>query len=405
VVKEIKGMEKIKILWVGDAVVPTGFARVNHSILKHLPKDKYDVYFLGVNYWGDPHNYPYKIYPAGTGKSGDFYGFYRIPQFAKEKFDLIFFLNDTWIIAEYLKAIKDTWKEGIPKIVTYFPVDSRFLNPKWFDNFDIVSKIVAYTSFGKSEVISALLEKDKDTDWTEKVKVIPHGNDPDVFYKLEGTKKEIKSNLFPKSEDVWESFIVLNANRNSPRKRIDISAEAFGLFAEDKPENVKYYHHAGVIDVGYDIIRLSRRYGFESRLILTNMHNGVQAISEPELNLIYNGTDLGLNTTMGEGWGLTNTEHASVGVPQVVPDHSACGELFYDCGWLVPTVVDFTFHQTMTTGEIVRAEDVAEKLEEAYSNKELYKELSEAGYNKFNSEKYSWKTIANQWDQLFESCL
>ena len=49
-----------KILWYGDACSNTGFARVTHSVLDHLSKE-HEVVVLGINYTGDPHEYPYKI--------------------------------------------------------------------------------------------------------------------------------------------------------------------------------------------------------------------------------------------------------------------------------------------------------------------------------------------------------
>lgn len=141
---------KVKILWIGDFVTATGFSRVNHSILKYLPRDVYDVSCLGINYNGDPHQYPYlKIFPASN--QGHIYGFNRIKEFTDEKtfgkFDIIFILNDQWIINEYLRAIKDNFKV-LPKIVTYMPMDSTLPDEKWFENFNLVSKINVYTQFG-----------------------------------------------------------------------------------------------------------------------------------------------------------------------------------------------------------------------------------------------------------------
>lgn len=40
-----------------------------------------------------------------------------------------------------------------------------------------------------------------------------------------------------------DSFLVLNANRNQKRKRIDITLKAFAALARDKPENVKLLLH------------------------------------------------------------------------------------------------------------------------------------------------------------------
>ncbi len=389
--------EKIKVLWIGDAVTPTGFSRVNHSIISNLPQNFYAIDFLGINYFGDPHPYQgIKIYPASN--KGHIYGFNRITEFANKNFDLIFILNDLWIINEYLKLIKQSFKK-IPKIVTYMPIDSILPDESWFSNFDIVDKACVYTNFGHN----AVKEIRPDLDFT----IIPHGVDTKVFYKINKPKEEIKASIFNNNHRfAYNSFIILNANRNQPRKRIDISFEGFAIFAKDKP-NVFYYHHAGIEDVGWNIIRLanklSKKYGYnvEERLILTNKEIGVQKVPDEKLNMIYNATDVGINCSIGEGWGLTNVEHAVTGAPQIVPDHSACKELFEDCGILIPTCMDFCLEKTITFGKLVHPEAVAEKLNFIYNNKELYNELSEKGIKKFIAPEYNWKNIGNRWHKIF----
>jgi D-inositol-3-phosphate glycosyltransferase len=51
---------------------------------------------------------------------------------------------------------------------------------------------------------------------------------------------------------------VLNANRNQPRKRIDITLRGFALFAVDKPETVQLYLHMGSEDMGWNALQLAR---------------------------------------------------------------------------------------------------------------------------------------------------
>ncbi len=92
---------KAKVVWISDGCVSTGFARVAHSIHKHLP-DEYEIHHLAVNYRGDP--YPaarYPAYPAMTG--GDILGIGRVKSLLEfVKPDLVFILNDAWVITQYL---------------------------------------------------------------------------------------------------------------------------------------------------------------------------------------------------------------------------------------------------------------------------------------------------------------
>ena len=379
----------MKILFIGDAVVSTGFARVINNIIKYLP-EKWEIHHLGINYNGDPHKFNHKIYPAILG--GDVYGLGRLEQFKDIKPDMVFILNDIWLINMYLEKIKATWGENIPPIIVYYPVDAEDFDSSWFNHFDIVTHTVVYTKFG--ERVTKLAAP-----WLKPISIIPHGTDPKVFYKIDN--QESKNRLFKDNKEMTEnSFIILNANRNQPRKRIDIAIKGISLFAEAK-DNVFYYHHAGLKDMGWNITKLALRYKIDNKLITTGNTIREQQVPEEVLNIIYNAADVGVNTGMGEGWGLTSTEHAACGVPQIVPDHSACKELFEDCGLLIPTSYNFVYEETLTTAKVVTPEDFAEQLEILYRDKNLRKVLADAGYKKFTDEKYLWETVSKQFRDIF----
>jgi glycosyltransferase involved in cell wall biosynthesis len=389
-------MDRKRILWISDGVVPTGFGRVAHSIIKNLDSEAYQVLHLAINYWGDPHPHNHMIYPAPI--RGNVYGMDRIKEFPGADIDMIFILNDLWMINEYLKEIRKEF-DPIPPIVIYFPVDAREFDMLWFENFDIVSQAVVYTEFGY-EVAKAATPDNIDFE------IIPHGIDTEIFYQLLMPKSEVKKIAYPDNTELFEdSFIVLNANRNQPRKRLDIALEGFGLFAEGKPDNVRYYHHAGIRDVGWNIPKLAHRYGMDKRLLLTSMEEGVQKIPDEKLNIIYNATDVGLNTSMGEGWGLPSMEHAITGAPQIVSDNSASKEIYHDIGLLIPSILNQTFERVETVGTVVRPEDVAKALEKLYHDKELYEKLSKDGIEKFSGPEYNWENIANKWSEIFKRVL
>lgn len=274
--------EKRKLLFIGDGVRPTGFSTVIHNIIKNLPKE-WEIHHLAVNYGGDPHEYTHKIYPAQLG--GDIWGLGRIESFGQNKFDAIFILNDIWVIAQYLELIKRTWTV-IPPIVVYFPVDAESFDADWFKDFDIVSIPLVYTEFGK-RVCEEVAPKDI------KFRIIPHGVDNKVFHDL--NKEETRKKLFPEFKELHDAFIFLNVGRNQPRKMLPIAMEGFKLFAEDK-ENVYYYHHAGLIDAGWNVAKLAKRFDIDSKFVNTNNEIGIQTVPVEFLNLIYNATDVGLNT-------------------------------------------------------------------------------------------------------------
>ena len=405
--------ERKRILWIGDFVVPTGFATVNHNIVDRL-KDIYDIWVLGVNYWGNPNIQNGKqvvdenvvVFPAFT-PGGDVHGYAKLPvMLSTYAFDAIFILNDIWVVERYLKIIKETiaqLERDMPKIVVYYPVDGGGYDTRWFENFDIVSKAVVYTEFGFEVTNEVMPELD--------LEIIPHGaSDTRSIFRVDKNKLELRKMLFPESPNSWGGFWVLNANRNQNRKRLDTSLKAFALFAKDK-EDVFYYHHAGLKDAGWDFIGLAKRLEQEvgtsliSRIILTNKSAGKQTVSIEHLNLIYNICDVGINTGLGEGWGLTQTEHASIGAPQVVGDHSALGEIFKDIGVLLPVVTVLRDQEWNTKRYVVDAQDGADALELLYQDVDYYNELSRKSAEKFRAPYYQWDNIAKTWEKIFERVL
>lgn len=387
--------KRIKGLVCGDLVTPTGFSRVLHNIIGNLDKKKFDIVGLGVNYRGDPHNYDFRVYPATLANPNDIYGLMRLPGIIQnEKPDFIFILNDVWVINEYLSALKKiAEKVTLPRIIVYFPVDAECHDKEWYNNFDIVNKAAVYTEFG-AKVVQDIYPQ-------MKLSIVPHGVDTRIFYKKYETRKEAKQAIFRDKPDLSDSYIVLNANRNQPRKRLDITMEGFAKFAKDKPISVKLYMHTGVRDACLDIVKLSFRWGIDNRLILTNLKQGVQTESDQKLNDIYNACDVGINTSMGEGWGLTSIEHAITGAPQLIPNHSAIREVFDGCGLTIPTVTSYTFDHTMTVGKLVSPDGVADELQRLYDSPELYQELSEKAMTKFTTPEYQWSNIAKRWQEIF----
>lgn len=376
------------MVW-GDLVTKTGFERVNRSIFENLT-DKLDIAGLGINYRGDPNSYRFPVYPASLG--GDLYGIGRIKEFTHSDIDILFILNDAWVINQMLTIIKQIWpKDTLPKIVTYIPVDAEEHDPDWFQHFDIVSRVVAYTQFGKNVILKAAPEL------AEKLTVIPHGIDTKTFFKID--RKEARKAVF--GNKATDNFIFLNANRNQPRKKIDLTLEGFKLFADGKPD-VNIYMHCGITDMHIDVARLSVRLGIDDKLILSNVSVGPQQVSEKTLNIIYNSCNVGVNTGLGEGWGLTSTEHASTGALQIIPNHSACTELFKGCGVFIPVKTKWLHEGIMTVGGLVRAEDVASAMQMAYSQRELCDDLAEKAFNKFTAPEYQWSTISETWYKLFE---
>lgn len=374
----------MKILWVGDGGVASGFARVNHSIIENLPED-WEIHHLAVNYNGDPYETKsnHKLYPARLG--GDLLGINRLQPLIKSlQPDVIFILNDPWVIYDYLTRIPVE-----SKVVAYTPVDAECMDTTWVDNIAKINQLVTYTEFGKNEFIKVNRNFDN-------IRVIPHGSDIGKFFPIDKVTARQALGIDP------NLFVVMNANRNQPRKRVDLTIKAFAKFAKDKPD-ARLYLHMGTVDAGWDVDKLCKRHGVLGKLIkTTNDISPSKYVSDAQLNTIYNCADVFINTSMGEGWGLINSEGACCKVPQIVPNYSATKEIFAPNEAFHINIERTEPHLgILTEGCIIDVDHAAELLERVYQDRKLAKEIAERAYIKFTQEKYTWASVAKQFEQLF----
>ena len=357
---------------------------------------------MAANYRGDPHAYGWRLYPATVG--GDPFGVGRIGELVKKvKPDLVFTVNDLWIQSQYLEAIFDACPEA--RVVTYCAVDAGPVDPEWLRNFPRVHAIVVYTEFARREVEQSLLSED-----VGRVVVIPHGVDTRCFSPIEdtwvsaATKAKLELEIIESPEQ--ESFVVLNANRNQPRKRIDLTLRGFAEFVRGKPSSVKLLLHMGRVDRGWDVVKLARRLGVEERLIVSGPPDGqCPTVSDEKLNVVYNAADVGLNTSGAEGWGLPAFEHAAAGKAQIVPSHSACSELWEGAAVMLKADNLATQPTTLTDFHFVRPETVAGAIEALYADPQRRQDVARACFEVATRAEYSWDSIAMRWHDLFQTIL
>ena len=391
-------MSKPKILWSGDAVATTGFARVTENLITRL-KDKFEIVVLANNHWGDPCwlDKDFKIYPSSNRFAQEPFGVQRIREVTeKEKPDIVFAVNDMWILNNLYAQIKEHHERGDFKFVAYTPMDSYGWTGALKDFSEKWDNLVVYTEFGAKEFFYAGVKRP--------VTVIPHGITRDQFYPLD--KQECRKKLgIPE-----DSFIIFNGNRNQARKRIDITIDAFAQFAVDKPD-AKLYLHMGMKDQGWDVMSLfgremtKRGIDPNGRIIMTTKNAQPPAVPVEMLNVIYNSADISINTTKGEGHGLVNHESAACRVAQVVPSHTSCKEIFEGAAPLIDNCfldVDVNFNRDMP---VPSAEHLAEIMTDLYNDRELLDRVADDCYKRAIDEKYQWDNIAEQFAGVFEDVL
>ena len=384
-----------KILWYGDILSNTGFAIVTHSILEHLA-NTHEVVAFGINYHGDPHDLPFKIYPAGAQNPSDRFGIGRLPHVVqKEKPDFIICLNDIWIVNqvwERVHLLKDSLKF---KFIAYFPVDSAYYVSSMLDYIKDWDFAITFTVEQAHRLMAQGVQP-------RLLGVVPHGLDQGKFYPIEQSEAR-KALRLPE-----DKFIVLNANRNQPRKQIDLTIKAFVEFAVDKPDTLLYLHMSEK-DLGWDVRALfdteMKRRGLSSdnRMIMTATNiDYTNAPPDELLNKIYNACDVGINTANGEGWGLVPFEHASCRKPLVLPNHTSFGDIWKGSA-LLADVAAWVYDKDLGVERgIVDVSDAAVKLTKLYTDKAFYNDVAESCFKVTQNPAYRWDRISEAFNKAME---
>jgi glycosyltransferase involved in cell wall biosynthesis len=147
------------------------------------------------------------------------------------------------------------------------------------------------------------------------------------------------------------------------------------------------------------MLALIRQYQLKERVFLNPLAEGV--VSDDDLNLLYNACDVGINTAMGEGWGLVSFEHAATGAPQVVPDHTACREIWRGHGELIPLAKSYIPEFSVLEMGEVSVDGVAQALENLYCNPNHHQQLSQIAFSVTQRSEFSWDSIPQQFENLF----
>jgi len=368
-----------KLLWIGDAACDSGFSNVTHSVLSFL-HNSWDVSVLGVNYRGDPHNYPYRIYPAFVVGCRNFLGTSRVKDVLEaEKPDVVVLQTDPWNVPTYDALIGC----GIP-VIGIIPVDGRNCAG---DQLNTLDRVIFWTHFGRNEAIKGGLKKPST--------VIPLGVDTTIF--VPGFQQAARQFLGLPQEMV-DGFIVGCVNRNQPRKRFDLLIRYFCMWVKSHNiENAYLFLHIGPTgENGYDCVRLMKYYGIERRLFLA-LPEVWKGVPIPELVATYQAFDVQMTTTQGEGWGLTTMEGMACGIPQIVPDWAALGEWTEDAAWKIscPTTIATPGHAN-PIGGIADQYRCISALDRLYRLQDLRQEYGARGLALVNQERFRWWKIASQ---------
>jgi glycosyltransferase involved in cell wall biosynthesis len=376
-----------------------GYARVANNITNYLAsKENVDLYHFGITAFTqnlierEIHPNIKLINVLEQSPSKNPYGDdLIIPAIQQIQPDMIFLYNDILVIARMLNQINTLPKTF--QIYTYIDLVYEYENTELIQFINkSTDKFFVFSECWKKNLISMGIPESK-------MFILKHGLDTTKVYKID---QQIARNIIGLPQD---DFIILNINRNTHRKAIDITVSSFLKFLKrhNCDSKIKLYLTSNREPSSYDVLELLRVECIQLELDYYKVINEHVLISnqiimtDQFVNCLYNSCDVGLNTCYGEGFGLCNLEHASVSKPQVMSSTGALRDIFRagHCKLIEPRVKIYVPPALDMTGgymEICSSEDFADALDEYYLNKEKKKEDGKFYEEKIPVE-YNWNDI------------
>jgi glycosyltransferase involved in cell wall biosynthesis len=307
----------------------TGYSKVAHNLLKQASTLAPRVKLFHYGFQRHPNTPSHRKAPAGVNQydaaanedpKEEGFGFNKIHDYLEMVGpDVVMIYNDPLIIHKFVEAMKHDRKTATYKLWIYVDqVYDGIAFPLMKTIHEHADRVYCFTEIWKQKFLAYGAFPD--------VRILEHAADSTTFSALADDARQ----AFRKSLGIPASGIVfLNANRNSQRKRLDLTLAGFARVLKTHPTaylviatNVNpqagaYYDIPAIFQreaarVGLDQLALSHLV-----LIDTAPPN---VVGDEGINQLYNAADLGINTSDGEGFGLCQLEHMLTGAPQIVTD-------------------------------------------------------------------------------------
>jgi glycosyltransferase involved in cell wall biosynthesis len=289
-----------------------------------------------------------------------------ISTFARHfKVDWVIALCDSWVLKP------DKWDDDL-RVACWAPVD------EWPPPAAVVSVLghekvqpIAMSRFGEN--------------WLRKAKLdplyVPHGVDTKVFKPSPETRAADRATL----ELPEDAFVItmVGANRgwsqHAPRKSFPQAFDAFAQFCKRHKDAYLYCHTVAQPSApGIDLVLMAKAMGIpDNRLAFPpDVAWHLHVMDNKFVAGVLNASDVLLNPSMSEGFGVPIIEAQACGTPVIASNHSSMPELTQS-GWLVEGDRWWDGAQ-MAFAIMPSVKSILERLEEAYENRGNQKLKDEA---------------------------
>ena len=401
---------KTRIMLCGTYPIGTsnGYSKVVYYICKYL--QKYDdiqltVYGFqnvnntnGSNIRNDLDNVILYDVLANENPKRNGFGEKEIGNYLKKNpQDIIIIFNDSIITTALVGTlVKECWNEKKNfKLVSYMDQVYKYQKKEYIQILNtFFDGIITFTPYWQ--------EIAKKLGITKPLYNFPHGFDYNLYYPIPQTIARLYYNY---NDD---DFIILNLNRNQPRKRWDISIIAWANFLVmcynkfKKISNLKLVvgtqmnGYWDLMEVFYNEIRFTEIPWEDAKNTIVEIDNP-QKLSDRDINILYNSCDIGLNTADGEGFGLCTFEGLGVGKPQVASYLGGMIEFLSDdfSFKIEPKSYIYLDHKSVGIGgkaELISPHECAEIFFKYYMDRNLLKKHGENA-RKHILTHYRWETL------------
>ena len=310
----------------------TGYAKVAYNLLRQVASlaPKVKTFHFGFQRHPDRKNVrklPEGIvgYDAASNEDPreEGFGFNKVAEYLEMvRPDVVMIYNDPLIICKFIEAMKYDKATTPFKLWLYVDQVYRGIAQPLVDLMNKnAGRIYCFTQSWAETYASY-------TPGSKVPGVLEHGIDATEFTCMPRDQRlALRRNL----KIPMDAIVFLNANRNSQRKRLDIMIMGFVKLLTITKEPV-YLMVVTAMNpqqgAYYDIQRIYVEELKRAGLVPEALANRLMIVDtappntlgDAQINEIYNMTDIGINTSDGEGFGLCQLEHLYTGAPQVVTD-------------------------------------------------------------------------------------
>ena len=322
--------------------------------------------------------------------------------------DIVIIFNDMVITSSITKTIVENMtpdERKSFKLISYMDQVYPYQKPEYINLLNTYfDGVIAFTSHWKNVVRELGLKKDIPCYF------FPHGFDSKLYFPINKNLCRLYFNI------PQDAFVILNLNRNQPRKRLDHTIIAYvnvverHIKLEDENKKPLKLMIATTIKGFWNLIDI-----YKNELRRRNIPEDIgmkylstipkpQQLSDRDINILYNACDIGLNTCEGEGFGLCQFEHLAIGCPQVAANIGGFKEFLNNNNSILVEPKWNYYIDNVRDGiggmaEVSDPNDFADAIWKYYTNPDLIEKHGKTGKKEI-TENYDWGIMVNILHQI-----